>query len=449
MNDAQLLDGRYRLGEVIGSGGMAEVRRATDEKLGRAVAVKLLSGPAARDKSMRKRIEREARALASLSHPNIVGVYDYGEAAGPSEQVQPYLVMELIEGPDLHRHVQAKGPLPVGDAVAMLHGILSAVDAAHRAGIVHGDLKPANIVLAADAPKVGDFGVARILAEETGLTTAAATPKFAAPEVLRGERPSAKSDLYSAACVAFEMLTGRPPYEGSNGWEVAAKHMEEPVPSARDLRPEVPAEIDELIRRNMQKDPGRRSPTAKDFAEGLTESPGAPATVQVRPDPEAVRAVVEPTEALPDRPDLAGAVKYGALAGFWSRRRRYVMALGFTGLFVALLAIFASAIRTGADPDVAVPDVRGMTSAAAATQLRKTGFSPDVVYRPIVTGTEGIVIETIPRAGAMVRKGSEVHVVAGALVSTPEPPQRDDEKRGDGEKRGKDNRGRGNDRDDD
>src|SRR5919109_16068 len=140
MNDAQLLDGRYRLGEVIGSGGMAEVRRATDEKLGRAVAVKLLSGPAARDKSMRRRIEREARALASLSHPNIVAVYDYGEADAPSGQVQPYLVMELVDGPDLHRHVEKNGPLAVDDAIAMLHGILGAVESAHRARIVHGDL---------------------------------------------------------------------------------------------------------------------------------------------------------------------------------------------------------------------------------------------------------------------------------------------------------------------
>jgi serine/threonine-protein kinase len=441
-DDVQLLDGRYRLGDLLGSGGMAEVRRATDEKLGRPVAVKLLSGPAARDRSMRKRIEREARALASLSHPNIVGVYDYGEAEEPGGRVQPYLVMELVDGVDLHRHVQTKGPLAVVDAIVTLHDILGAVDSAHRAGIVHGDLKPANVVLASDGPKVGDFGVARILAEETGTTTVAATPKFAAPEVLRGERPLEKSDLYSVACVAFEMLTGRPPYDGSNGWEVAARHLEDPVPSARDTRAEVPAEVDDAIRRNMDKDPKRRSASAQEFADALTATPASPVTVQVRPDPEAVRAVVDPTEALPDRPDMASAVKYGALAGFWQRSRRFAWVLGIGVALIALLAVFAAAIGTDADSKVVIPDVRGKTSAAAATELRRAGFSPDVVYRRIISGTDGIVLETIPRIGATVNKGSEVHVVAAALVQTPEPAPVVDEPK----KKGK---GRGHNGDDD
>lgn len=437
---AELLDGRYDLGDLIGSGGMAEVWRARDTRLGRDVAVKLLSGPAARDASMRKRIEREARALAALSHRNIVGVYDYGEVEDPSGDPQPFIVMELVDGPNLDQHISSKGPLPVDETVEMLAAVLGAVEAAHAAGIVHGDLKPANVVLAGDGPKVGDFGVARILAEETGTTTLAATPTFAAPEVLRGDRPSEHSDLYSAACVAFQMLTGRPPFEGANAWEVASKHLEDPVPSVIDLRPDVPVGLADTIRRNMSKHAKRRHATAKEFKDAISSPP---ATTPMQSSAVGRPATKDATELLPNRPDLAHAAMLGSLAGLWERTRKWrgVLAIG-AAVLVCIAALTAVIASTGGPERVAVPDVRDLTSSTATGQLRAAGFKADVTFRPVTQGPPDVVLETIPAAGELVDPGTEVHVIASALVQTPEPEEPKDPEGG-----GK-GRGRGN-KDDD
>jgi serine/threonine-protein kinase len=411
---------------------MAEVWRARDVRLDREVAVKILSGPAAHDASMRRRIEREARALAAVSHRNIVSVYDYGEAG--DGEVEPFIVMELVDGPDLHRFLETNGPLSVGDATEIMGAVLGAVQSAHEAGIVHGDLKPANVILSTDGPKVGDFGVARILAEETGTTTVAATPTFAAPEVLRGERPTNASDVYAAACLAFHMLVGRPPYEGRNGWEIAAKHQKDPVPLLSELRADVPPELEEAVRLGMSKDPGQRHASAADFATALAASP---ATVAVA-TPAVTAAPTDATEALPGRPDLGREALLGPFAG-WAEgaggrvrealRRRPM--LGPLAAVVVLFALIAAALLARGGPELRkVPDVRGMTSGAAAGQLRTAGFATDVSYRPVTQGEPDIVIETIPAAGAEVEAASEIHIIASALARTPEPVAREEEPRG-------------------
>ena len=425
---SELLADRYELGAVIGSGGMAEVRRARDTRLGRDVAVKLLSGPSARDASMRKRIEREARALAALSHPNIVAVYDSGDvesSGGP----QPFIVMELVEGQNLDQYISSKGPLPVDETAEILSAILAAVETAHAAGIVHGDLKPANIILAAGGPKVGDFGVARILAEETGTTTVAATPTFAAPEVLRGDRPSERSDLYSAACVAFQMLTGRPPFEGGNAWEVAAKHLEDPVPSVQDLRPDVPFGIADVIRHNMAKNAGQRHATANEFKSAISTTP---ATMRVEP-PTAAMEKRDATVRLPHRPNLGRAAMLGSLAGVWERARRWRGAVLTGAVLLILIAIFAAVLANTGEPErVAVPDVRNMTSAAAVGRLRTAGFKTDVTFRPVTQGPPDVVLETLPATGELVEPGTEVHIISSALVQTPEPTPQEREGKGRG-----------------
>lgn len=444
-----LLGGRYELGELVGSGGMADVRRARDRRLNRDVAVKLLSGPSARSAGMRKRIEREARALASLSHPNVISVYDYGAGKGPDGEVRPYLVMELVEGRDLHEHLADSGPLSVEEATALLRAVLAAVDRAHQEGIVHGDIKPANIIMGPNGPKVGDFGVARVLSEESGTTTIAATPTFAAPEVLRGERPSPASDLYSVACVAFQMLTGRPPYEGANAWEVAVKHMEEPVPSVRDHRPEVPSDLDEAIRRCMDKKPNRRLSSARGLSEALRP---APTTIPFASRSSGERPEPQQTEILPDRVDLPAVALLGPLvdAGEWVRERLGPVKRRARGHHriagaVLLMVVAVSAallLRDGGPELVSVPDVRGMESAAAGAQLRLAGFQADVSFRPVAEGTPDVVIETIPAARTEVEPGSEIHLIASALVQAADPPDArggEAERRGGGEERkGKD-----------
>lgn len=427
-----LLGGRYELGAVRGIGGMAEVRQARDLRLNRDVAVKLLAGAGARDPSRRKRIEREARALASLNHGNIVAVFDYGEEPVEDGGVLPYIVMELVEGPDLHAHLQTKGRLEPDETAGILRAVLQAVGRAHDEGIVHGDLKPANVLMAEHGPKVGDFGVARILDEETGTTTVAATPSYAAPEVLRGARPTEASDIYSVACLAFQMLVGRPPYEGSNGWEVAAKHMDAPLPSVRVSRPEVPVSLDEAIRRGMQKNPRFRHPSAEAFTAALGS---VAATTRVMAPPPVV-AAPEPTEMLPARPRRFERMQARLPAGRARLAGGAVAAVG-----AVLLLLGALSLRS----DVAfVPDVRGQTGDAAALVLERAGFVVSgVSYAPITGGEPGLVLRTIPASGARAEPGSDVHIVAGLQAATPEPspPPDDDDEGG----RGKGRRQRGGD----
>ncbi len=433
-----LLDDRYELVERIGSGGMAEVWRARDVRLQRDVAVKLLSGPSAADPSRRRRIEREARALATTNHPNIVAVYDYGEAEGSGGDVRPYVVMELVDGPDLHHYLHDRGALPADEARDIMVGILTGVQRAHESGLVHGDLKPANVFVGSHGPKVGDFGVARILDEETGMTTAAATPTFAAPEVLKGERPSTRSDVYSAACLAFELLTARPPYEGANGWEIAAKHIDAPVPRIRPFRSDVPAEFESVVQRGMEKDPKRRHADAKSFADALSAIPLAGTTGTVPVDAlVAGIPMAQPTENLGSRPDLQRAAMLGPLATVpdrvrtgarWvgdrlahSRHRRALLVI-----LLALLMLFA--FLTLRDPGVAsvtVPGLHGQTYQDAAAKLQKRGLRvDDVSFRPVAEGKPGRVLRTIPAEGSQVAEGTKVHIIATVVPATPRPETR-------------------------
>jgi serine/threonine-protein kinase len=430
MDPARVLDDRYELIELVGSGGMAEVWRARDRRLERDVAVKLLPGAASKDASKRRRIEREARALAATSHPNIVSVYDYGEETGGSDDVLPFIVMELVDGPDLHRYLSERGPFQIDAAVDTMRGVLGAVELAHKSGIVHGDLKPANVFMGTHGPKVGDFGVARILEQETGATTVAATPTFAAPEVLKGERPTVSSDVYSAACLTFELLTGRAPYTGSNAWEITQKHIEAPVPSVRSFRSDVPAEMDKAIQRAMDKNPRRRYSTAAEFAEAL----GAGAVVMAAPSatvPVAAGAPVDPTATQVitgrRRPDAARAALFGPFAGWGNRARGRIpktprsRAVLAALLCLVLLVAFLVTRDPGMEP-VAVPNMTGKKVSDAAAALRLKGFKvDDVAYRPVASGEPNRVLETIPAAKEMVEPGAEVHIIASALVRTPAP----------------------------
>lgn len=426
----QVIDDRYELLELIGTGGMAEVWRALDQRLRRDVALKILIGPGGRDESRRKRVAREARALAALSHPNIVAVYDYGEATGSTGEVLPYIAMELVEGPDLQAYVDRHGPRPIGEARELLTGVLTAVQRAHAAGIVHGDLKAANVLIDNGVPKVGDFGVARIFSEETGTTTVAATPSFAAPEVLRGERATEASDIYSAACLAYQILTGRPPYEGSNAWEVAAKHMEDPVPHATQLREDVPIQLDEAVRHGMEKTPSRRFASAAEFREAIT---GPQATVAMSSGASAVAPARDPTEVISLGPDLRAAVLYGPFASWtgkasarWRALRHAVRRsrpVQLALVAVALLLAIPLILSLRSAETVEVPDVSGQTSAAGAALLRQAGLEVQgVSYTPITSGEPGRIVRTIPEARAVVPPGTNVHVVATALAApTPTP----------------------------
>ena len=233
-----LFDGRYRIMRKLGSGGMADVYLAEDEELGRRVAIKILNDKYAPDDQFVERFRREAKNAAGLSHPNIVSIYDRGEAEGTY-----YIAMEYLDGRSLKELVVARGPLPIPDAIAATRQVLSALRFAHRKGVVHRDIKPHNVMADADGRlKVTDFGIARAgVSQMTEAGSIIGTAQYLSPEQARGAPVDQRSDLYSMGIVLYEMLTGQVPFTGESPVEIAMKHLSDPPRpprcSARTSRP--------------------------------------------------------------------------------------------------------------------------------------------------------------------------------------------------------------------
>jgi eukaryotic-like serine/threonine-protein kinase len=264
------LSGRYRLERKIGSGGMSTVYLATDEKLERQVAIKVMNQEVATDSEQLERFRREARAVAQLSHVNVVGVIDTGEDAG-----HPYIVFEYVEGETLKDRIRRDGPLPIPEAVAYAIEIARALDAAHARHIVHRDVKPQNVLIDAEsgAAKVTDFGIARTL-EEEGLTSdgrVIGTTDYVAPEQAMGRPVTGQSDLYSLGIVLYEMLTGDLPYKAEGQVAVAMKHVRERMPDVRARRPEVSATLATILDKATAKDTAVRYRTDDQLIEDLEE----------------------------------------------------------------------------------------------------------------------------------------------------------------------------------
>src|SRR6186997_1137174 len=259
-----LFDDRYRIVRKLGSGGMANVYLAEDEDLGRRVAIKILNDRYADDESFTERFRREAKSAAALSHPNIVSVYDRGEAEGTY-----YIAMEVIEGRSLKELIMTRGPLPIPQALAYSHEMLEALRFAHRHGIIHRDIKPHNILIG-ERLKVTDFGIARAGASQmTEAGSIMGTAQYLSPEQARGAPVTASSDLYSAAIVLYEMLTGKVPFTGDSAIEIAMKHLNEPPKPPSKIRPEIPEELDAVVLRALSKNPEDRYQTAEEFSEDL------------------------------------------------------------------------------------------------------------------------------------------------------------------------------------
>jgi eukaryotic-like serine/threonine-protein kinase len=290
---------RYELGDVVGRGGMGEVRAANDQRLQREVAVKLLRADLAEIEEVRRRFEGEAQAAAALVHPNIVTVFDAGEEDGA-----PFIVMELLPGRTLVDEL-ATGPLSSVRVRDLAVAVLGALEAAHNAGIVHRDVKPGNVLRAADGTwKVADFGIAKIAEAAGDLTVSGVvigTPAYMAPERLDGEPATAASDLYSAGVVLYEALTARKPFAADNAIGVAEQIRAGRAPALRELRPDVDPSLEQVVEQAMERDPRRRFTSAADMRRALDEHP-APTGRAAPPDdetqPQWVPSVT-PTQALP------------------------------------------------------------------------------------------------------------------------------------------------------
>ena len=306
----QVLGGRYRLVELLGTGGMATIYRATDTGLGRDVALKLLRPEYLRDPDFSSRFRQEAQAAASLSHPNIVTVYDYGE--DPSG---PYIVMELIDGEDLATILRRSGTLPPRQVARIGAGVARALAAAHARGLVHRDIKPGNVLIGTDGQvKVVDFGIARAIAEAqvTLPGTTLGSVHYFSPEQARGEPATAASDIYSLGIVLYEMLTGSRPWEGDSAASVALARLSGPIPDPMTVRPSVPPDLAAITRRALALDPRDRWASASVLADALdaTLAPGGSAPRSERP-----AAVAGGAAAAGPADSRAGAVAAGALVG--------------------------------------------------------------------------------------------------------------------------------------
>jgi beta-lactam-binding protein with PASTA domain/serine/threonine protein kinase len=478
-----VLEGRYRLEEHLARGGMSTVYSATDLRLHRTVAVKVMAEHLAHDPAFVDRFTREARAAAMLSHPNVVSVSDQG-----SDQGLVYLVMELIRGRTLRDLLQARGRLTVGEAFAVLEPVLSGLTAAHRAGIVHRDVKPENVLISTDGQvKVADFGLARAVAG-TGQTSHTGgvligTVAYLSPEQLERGRSDARSDVYAAGVMLFELLTGHPPYGGDTPLAVAYQHVHHDVPAPSAEVQTVPWQVDELVARATRRDPASRPLDAgallAEIADvradlGLARVPvptgqaaGGPATLRPTNRPTTPRPrqpsgsgrnddprteVLPPARAprgrdagrgttvLPGmgagptmhvpggRPSVAPrstAMRMGVPPHIRKRRFRLGLAV------LLLLAITAGAIGwwlgTGRWTDV--PSLVGQSQENAIGQLQEAGLDPAFAEEQFSEDTpQGTVISADPSRGRLIRgtdvtlvvsKGPERFAVDAALLGQP------------------------------
>ncbi|MGB2954220.1 MAG: protein kinase, partial [Gaiellaceae bacterium] len=257
-----VFDDRYRIVRKLGAGGMADVYLAEDQELGRRVAIKILNDRHAADDQFVERFRREAKNAAGLSHPNIVSIYDRGEAEGTY-----YIAMEYLDGRTLKELIVGRGPAPVKTAIEYARQILGAIGFAHRNGIVHRDIKPHNVVVAAEGRlKVTDFGIARSgTSQMTEVGSIIGTAQYLSPEQARGAPVDQRSDLYSVGIVLYEMLTGEVPFTGDTPLEIAMKHLSKVPKPPSELRPEIPHDLDLVVIRALAKDPDERYQNAEEM----------------------------------------------------------------------------------------------------------------------------------------------------------------------------------------
>src|SRR5215469_15723456 len=410
MTQPRLLGGRYELDGVVGRGGMAEVYRARDIRLDRVVAVKTLREDLARDQTFQTRFRREAQSAASLNHPSIVAVYDTGEdAAGPSHV--PFIVMEYVDGRTIRDLLREDRRLLPERALEITDGVLRALDYSHRAGIVHRDIKPGNVMLNRHGEiKVMDFGIARAVADTQATMTQTAqvigTAQYLSPEQARGERVDARSDLYSVGCLLYELLTGRPPFTGDSPVAIAYQHVREaPVPPSR-VDPDLPPWADAIVLRAMEKDPNARYQSAAEMRSdiqralsGFPVSAAVPATTAYagpgtrQLSPCGQTRVQGPTGALP--PYDYGPQETGV--GPRRRRRVWPWVAALLALAVIAGAIVAYRLISGTGSSVAVPTgLQGMPLAKAEQAVSHAGLKWKLSSHTSLAGPYKTITSTSP-----------------------------------------------------
>jgi beta-lactam-binding protein with PASTA domain/predicted Ser/Thr protein kinase len=424
-----LIGGRYELGELLGRGGMAEVRKGTDTRLGRVVAVKRLRTDLASDATFQARFRREAQSSASLNHPSIVAVYDTGEeeASDGSGVAQPYIVMEYVAGRTLRDVLREGRKILPERALEITSGVLSALDYSHRAGIIHRDIKPGNVMLTPSGDvKVMDFGIARAISDASSTMTQTAavvgTAQYLSPEQARGETVDSRSDVYSAGCLLYELLTGRPPFVGDSPVAVAYQHVREPAVPPSDHDSTLPEAIDAIVMKSLAKRVEDRYQSAAAMRSDIERYLAGRPVHATPPPPMPV-----------DNPTVVGAPVAGASTtgnlpaqGDDDDRHRSRGLLWLLGLLLLLLIGGAAYLLPGmfeSPPEqTRVPDVIGLKEKAARAELGEAGFRVDVEYRPDSEAKTGEVLEQDPNADQYALPDSLVTLVVSEGAPLVEVP---------------------------
>ncbi len=410
----RLIDGRYQVRSRIARGGMATVYLATDLRLERRVAIKIMHGHLADDTTFKSRFVQEARSAARLAHPNVVNVFDQGQ-----DSDMAYLVMEYLPGITLRDLLKDYGKLTPEQTIDIMEAVLSGLAAAHKAGIVHRDLKPENVLLADDGRiKIGDFGLARAASANTATGQALlGTIAYLSPELVTRGVADARSDIYALGIMMYEMLTGEQPFQGEQPMQIAYQHANDAVPSPSSKNPAVPAELDELVLWATEKDPDRRPKDAREMLDRLIE-----AEKSIRGE-----AALQPTMVLPpafpvedgDTQIINPAIRQQVAAttptatDTLTRAADKRRAKGWW-LFILVILLAGVAGGTGwyfgSGPGslVQVPQVSGKAPTAAAAQLQKLGFHTKLGQEYSTTVDKGLVSSTDPGAGAAAGRGSTV-----------------------------------------
>ncbi len=414
-----VFDGRYLIIRKLGTGGMANVYLAEDQELGRRVAIKILDDRHAQDVQFVERFRREATNAAGLSHPNIVSIYDRGEAEGTY-----YIAMEYLDGRTLKELILRRGPAPVKTAIDYTRQILAALRFAHKNGIVHRDIKPHNVLVDSEGRlKVTDFGIARAGASQmTEAGSIIGTAQYLSPEQAKGAPVDQTSDIYSVGIVLYELLTGTVPYTGDTPVEIAMKHLSQVPEPPSTLQPQIPHEVDSIVLRALAKDPADRYQSADEMdadleraANGLPVSPATEeaATMVLSAADTATMAALQAGRAQPP------SVFYDEPP----RRKRSLWPW-----LVALAVIAAAAVggwyvytqiqhQLKSNQPIAVENYVGLHEPDAVFKIHQSGLTPNVVRRPSDTQPETIVYQQDPAPGNRIGKGNTVTI----YVSTGKP----------------------------
>jgi beta-lactam-binding protein with PASTA domain/tRNA A-37 threonylcarbamoyl transferase component Bud32 len=420
MAEPHRIGGRYEVGELLGRGGMAEVRKGVDVRLGRTVAIKRLRTDLASDTTFQARFRREAQSAASLNDPTIVSVYDTGEemSTDGSNVAQPYIVMEYVAGRTLRDVLREGRKILPERALEITSGVLRALDYSHRAGIIHRDIKPGNVMLTpAGDVKVMDFGIARAVSDASSTMTQTAavvgTAQYLSPEQARGETVDSRSDVYSTGCLLYELLTGRPPFVGDSPVSVAYQHVREQAqpPSAHDE--EITPELDAIVMKALAKNVGDRYASAAAMKSDIDRF------LEGKPVQAPAVAAVPPTDffGTDDQTRVTSAVQETQEDDQPGRRRRGPVIL----LIIVLLALIAAALIFGPKLFQAAPEQQSVPTITGLTrdQAERTITDSDLAVGEVTTAAstevaQGRVISQEPQAGDQVDPGDKVDFVVSA-----------------------------------